>query len=147
MCHKIDINDIKEYTPYREGRHSKFTSSENNCTHIGINENRNKVRQFKVDGEVIQANEPISRCDYLLLNDEKRTSYYIELKGSNLDKAIQQIENTISMISSSLPNYIIYRRIIYRTYSLDTRHSNVTIWKRKYKDSAIIKNGKLEERI
>ena len=128
MSRQININGCR---PYREGRHQTFTSSEKRCTHVGKNIDRNEVRQFKVDGEVLQAGDTDSRCDYLLLNDEKQSSYYIELKGSDLKKAIQQIEDTISMISPSIPTYTIFRRIIYRTGSHNVHDSEVTFWKGK----------------
>ena len=84
--------NINDYKPFREGRHPVFTSPENGCKHIGNNTKRQYVRHFKVDGEVFRGPGE-ERCDYLLLNDEAATSYYIELKGSDLPKAIRQIEN------------------------------------------------------
>ena len=51
MSCQININKCM---PHREGTHQTFTSSENGCTHVGINVDRNVVRQFKVDGEVLQ---------------------------------------------------------------------------------------------
>ena len=94
--------NINDYKPFREGNHSAFPSSENGCRHIGNNTKRQYVRHFKVDGEVFRGPGE-ERCDYLLLNDEAATSYYIELKGSDLPKAIRQIENTIKLLSPSSP--------------------------------------------
>lgn len=110
---KYSIND---YPPYRAGKHSVFTSSENGCTHCGKNTSQCMVRQFKIDGGVF-TDGTTPRCDYLLLNDDRHTSYYIELKGSDLPKAIEQLEHTISMISPSIPDYKVFRRIVYRTGS------------------------------
>ena len=92
--------NINDYKPFREGNHSVFPSSENGCRHVGNNTKRQYVRHFKVDGEVFRGPGE-ERCDYLLLNDEAATSYYIELKGSDLPKAIRQIENTIKLLSPS----------------------------------------------
>lgn len=89
--------NINDFTPHRAGQHSVFTSAENRCTHVGKNKNRHMIRQFKVDGEVVAAGDMSPRCDYLLLNDDAKTSYYIELKGSDLVKAIEQIETTVAM--------------------------------------------------
>ena len=47
------------------------------------------VTHYKIDGKVIKAG---SRCDYLLLNEESRMAYLIELKGSDLVKAAEQLE-------------------------------------------------------
>lgn len=73
------------------------------------------------------------RCDYLLLNDEAAISYYIELKGSDLPKAIRQIENTIKLLSPSLPGYAVLRRIVYHTGSHNVHASEVLRWKARYK--------------
>ncbi len=52
------------------------------------------------------------KCDYLLIDDTCRIAYFIELKGSDLNKAIDQIENTINHIANKLKNYEIRIRII-----------------------------------
>lgn len=46
------------------------------------------VTHYKIDGNVIKAG---SRCDYLLLNEESRMADLIELKGSDLVKAAEDI--------------------------------------------------------
>ena len=135
---------INEYQPYRAGKHSVFTSSENGCIHRGKNTSQCEVRQFQIDGGVF-TDETTPRCDYLLLNDDLRTSYYIELKGSDLPKAIEQIENTITMIRPSIPEYRVFRRIIYRTGSHRIRESKVVFWQKKHGNTAQIKERKLEE--
>lgn len=136
--------NIKNYMPFREGEHSVFSSSENGCRHIGNNVNRQHIRHFKIDGEVFSGSSE-ERSDYLLLNDVARTSYYIELKGSDLSKAIRQIENTIRLISPSLPGYEIFRRIVYRTSSHDVHSSDILRWRAKEK--AVIKQREHSENI
>lgn len=136
--------DINEFKPYREGHHTVFTSMENRCTHIGNNINKHMVRQFKVDGDVIKTGQ---RCDYLLLNDETQTSYYIELKGSDLIKAIDQIDTTIGLIAPSIPKYKVQRRIIYRTGTHKIQTRPVLDWKQKYGRAVVIKERLLEESI
>ena len=89
--------NINDYKPFRTGQYPVFTSSENGCRHIGNNTKRQYVRHFKVDGEIFTGTVE-TRCDYLLLNDDTKTAYYIELKGSDLSKAIRQIENTITLL-------------------------------------------------
>ena len=87
------------------------------------------------------------RCDFLLLNDEStpKTSYYIELKGSDLPKAIRQIENTIKLLSPSLRGYVVLRRIVYHTGSHNVRASSVLRWRAKY--NAVIKEREYSENI
>ncbi len=67
--------DINDYTPHRAGTYAEFVSSENGCKHIGRNDSRHSIRQFKIDGEVISKNSEAARCDYLLLNDDAKRAY------------------------------------------------------------------------
>lgn len=94
--------NINDYQPFREGNHLVFPSSENGCRHVGNNTKRQYVRHFKVDGEVFRGPGE-ERCDYLLLNDEAATSYYIELKGSDLPKAKAR-EQTLFLYLNSVQN-------------------------------------------
>lgn len=138
--------NINDYTPRRSGTYAEFVSSENGCKHIGRNVSGHEIRQFKIDGEVIAKNSGAARCDYLLLNDDAKSAYYIELKGSDLEKAIQQIESTVQLFQTSLPDYTPYRRIIYFSGTTDIRGSAVQRWKAKHR-TAVIKLRVLSEAI
>lgn len=138
--------NINDYTPRRSGTYAEFVSSENGCKHIGRNVSRHEIRQFKIDGEVIAKNADTARCDYLLLNDEAKRAYYIELKGSDLEKAIQQIEATVQMFQTSLPGYTTYKRIIYFSGTTDIKGSAVQRWKAKH-PTAIIRRRLYSEAI
>ena len=59
--------------------------------HIAENIDSSEVYQYRVDGYLIQDGK---RCDFLLLNKSKASIYYIELKGSNLETAVEQIETS-----------------------------------------------------
>ena len=59
--------------------------------HKGLNPRKAYVTQYQIDGVVIKTG---SRCDYLLMNEESQTAYLIELKGSDLVKAAEQLEAT-----------------------------------------------------
>lgn len=131
--------DINSFTPFRSGQYAEFRSSENRCTHIGMNRNACDVRQFRVDGEVYSKTDSASRCDYLLLNDSKADAYFIELKGSDLKKAIQQIDSTIADILPSIHNYTVYPRVIYHSGSHSIQDKNIILWKKKHQGRAVIK--------
>lgn len=138
--------DINDFTPHRAGTYTEFVSSENGCKHIGRNVSGHEIRQFKIDGEVITKNADTARCDYLLLNDEAKRAYYIELKGSDLEKAIQQIEATVRMLQDSLTGYATYKRIIYFSGTTDIKGSAVQRWKAKH-PTAIIRHRLYSESI
>lgn len=131
--------DINSYTPFRSGRYTEFRSSENRCTHIGMNRNAYDVRQFRIDGDVYSKTDSASRCDYLLLNDSKTDAYFIELKGSDIKKAIQQIDSTIADILPSIHNYTVYPRVIYHSGSHSIQDRTVILWKKKHQGRAVIK--------
>lgn len=134
--------------PARCGTYSKFVSSENGCSHIGNNKDNSYIRQYKVDGDVFSPASTAERCDYLLLNDTKQNAYYIELKGSDIHKAMQQIDNSVSMLQPAHAGYTVYRRIVYRTGSHDVNSSVVTRWKCKHGvNKVIVKSIKIEETI
>ena len=106
-----------------------IVSKENGKTHRALNNDRNTVYQFKIDGEVISKNDPQKRCDYLVENEDKKTAYIIELKGTDLPRALEQIEATIQLFSRKFTqnNYTIYPRIVFgsNTHAVnDTRYRN-----------------------
>jgi hypothetical protein len=61
------------------------------------NPTRGKVIVIKVDGCVISDNVTL-RCDYAL-DPQTGIEIYIELKGSNINHAIEQLESTIKRLS------------------------------------------------
>lgn len=139
--------DINKYTPLRKGTHSIFKSEENGCVHIGRNVKGHTIRHFQVDKGIFPQNDPQERCDYLLLNDTDKRAYYIELKGSDLEKAIRQIDNTIKLLHPGISTYTVFPRIVYFTGTHDVRGSKVTKWKAKYRQRVIIRSRKIEEDI
>lgn len=63
----------------------------NSQEYIANNNDKNEVYKYQIDGYVIENGK---RCDYLLWNEDKKDVYFIELKGSDLTKAIEQMEET-----------------------------------------------------
>ena len=139
--------DINSCVPIKKGSQSIFKSAEHGCEHIGININHHTIRHFKVDKGIIPKNSPEKKCDYLLLNDTDRRAYYIELKGSDIEEAIQQIENSIKLLHGGIKSFTIYPRIIYFTGTHDTRGSKALRWKAKYNNRAIIYSRRYKENI
>ena len=54
-----------------EEKRNKYTSK---------NIYENKVRQYKVDGDIFEKGKEPKKCDYLVFNDDKKDAYFIELK-------------------------------------------------------------------
>lgn len=93
-------------------RQKRIVSKEKRSSHTAVNENRQLVRQYLLDGDLIK-DKHVIKCDYLVLNDEKKTAYFIELKGSKVVHAIEQIEETAKRLRPCLQGYQFYYRIVF----------------------------------
>lgn len=92
-----------------------IVSTENKLEHRAINQDKDTVYHYKIDGDVIDAHDSCIRCDYLLENETKHHVYLIELKGSDVEHAANQIISTINMFKNELECYTIFPRIVYRS--------------------------------
>jgi hypothetical protein len=82
-----------------------ITLSEKNSKIIFKNPQRLEVRELIVDGCAITEGV---RCDYALEVESIEEEFYVELKGSDIKHAFEQIELTIQQISSQpyqMPKY------------------------------------------
>ena len=64
-----------------------------------LNPNQDKILTIKVDGCVISDNETL-RCDYALMPSDE-VEIYVELKGSDIVYAVEQIKSTIRLLSDN----------------------------------------------
>ncbi len=113
--------------------------------HKGINLAREEVTHYQIDGIVIKTG---NKCDYLLINETKKVAYLIELKGSDLIKAAQQLEATEKVLKNELSNYKLQYRIVSNKCKTQEIHSSAY---RKYqiqwKGKLLQKTGFIEENI
>lgn len=63
------------------------------------NPKRLNYKKVQVDGCTINKG---ARCDKLLLSEDEREEYFVELKGSDIKHAIEQIESSMSMPKNAL---------------------------------------------
>jgi len=68
------------------------------------------LSKYWIDGCLIDDDN--SRCDFLLLNCNKEISYFIELKGSDLIKAIEQIDRSIDILHKDFITYSVEARVV-----------------------------------
>ena len=65
-------------------------------------------------------------CDYLLYNDSIKNVYFIELKGSDVLKAVDQIVSSIKLYGQYFNDYTINARIVpSRVNTLDLKTAKV----------------------
>jgi hypothetical protein len=62
-----------------------------------INQSRHQIAKIHVDGGLI-SDTRTKKCDWLLVNKDSATAFFIELKGSNLTRAIEQINTTLDLL-------------------------------------------------
>ncbi len=69
------------------------------------------IKKVKVDKCLPQkVNE--KRCDFLIEAEELRRVFFIELKGADLNKAVNQIHSSILYLKNEFKNYKIDARIV-----------------------------------
>jgi len=113
--------------------------------HKGINAGKRYVTQYKIDGVVIKNG---SRCDYLLMNEEARIAYLIELKGSDLVKAAEQLEVTENVLRQELSKYTLQYRIVANKCKTQEIHSSAyRKYQIRWKGRLIQKTRFIEENI
>lgn len=82
----------------------------NQVQHRGINPAKAyEVRHYRLDGDLVKQEKC---CDYLLVNDTRKTAYLIELKGGNVDEAVSQLEAGEGKCRSELRGYTFLYRIV-----------------------------------
>lgn len=97
--------------------------SEKNSSLKINNPERREVRKIRVDGCVITEGP---RCDYLIISP-KNMEYFIELKGSDVKHAIEQLEASIKKISQQPKTHP------KKCYIISTSCSLLTTQSQKYK--------------
>lgn len=125
-----------------------IVSREEKKEHRAINQKKNNVSQYKIDGEVIKHGS--MKCDYLVLNEDKEEAYLIELKGSDISHAIDQLEATEKELRKELKSYYVKYRIICSKAKTLAIHDNKykKFWnKHKRKGEFVCTGIKFEEYI
>lgn len=113
--------------------------------HKAINREKAYVTHYRIDGVVIKTGD---RCDFLLLNEEKRVAYLIELKGSDLAEAAKQLEATEEALKQNLVGYHLQYRIV--ANKCKTQEIYSTTYKKyrmRWKERLIQRTGYIEENI
>jgi hypothetical protein len=105
VCNKNKIMSLSEYK----------------STFRLINNDRKLVCKIRVDNCYIKDGK---QCDYLILNCNDKKAFFIELKGCMFIDAIKQIHNSIRSLTSDIPNFTIYGRIVLTKVSVPNLENN-----------------------
>ena len=119
---------------------------------IGENINKEKILEVTLDG-CLNINGKI--CDFLLINTNKNSAHFIELKGQDIKHAVKQLENTIKITENIKNNYIKTKFTEKKSYAVLTRcpigSKDLNNLKRKFrketKSVLIIKNKQINAKL
>lgn len=106
-CYPFENKECEIFNDIRK----KVSIEENKMKYLAENRDENRVCLIQVDGCLITKG---IRCDYLLLNCDKKNSYFIELKGKKLLHAIEQIDRSVHILKKDISDFKINARIILR---------------------------------
>ncbi|GEN76694.1 hypothetical protein [Chryseobacterium hagamense] len=87
-----------------------FRDKKSSTKYIYKNNKKDELSKYRIDGCIINDNG--SKCDYILINCTKKKVFFIELKGSDLVKAIEQIDRSLDLLLSYFEDYTIEARIV-----------------------------------
>jgi hypothetical protein len=87
------------------------TAEENGKKYELRNSSATLLKKVKIDKCIAQKTGE-KRCDFLIQAHDLNRSIFIELKGGNLNNAVNQIYDTITFLKDELINNIIDARIV-----------------------------------
>lgn len=116
--------------------------------HRALNMDACLVTQYRIDGDVIR--DASICCDFLVMNDDRRDAYLIELKGSDIDHALDQLEATAARFQTELREYRVRYRLVCSRVKTQAMHSTKYkkfMKKHKVDKAFICKENQIEEMI
>jgi hypothetical protein len=124
ICYEFQHEQRAVVTCSDKGKKTKY---------IYENQSRDFLSKYKVDGCLIVDDN--ARCDYLLLNCNKNQSYFIEIKGSDIIRAIEQIDRSIDLLKEKLTDFSVFARIVLtRINTIDLRDAKYLRLEKKIKN-------------
>ncbi|MDC9622830.1 hypothetical protein PSI22_14575 [Xenorhabdus sp. XENO-7] len=85
-------------SPYCNTKNGHISLSENRSNIIIFNKERLNLYEIKIDDGYIN-NRLEKKCDYLVIREHDKKEIYIELKGSDVKRAMEQIYNTVELLN------------------------------------------------
>lgn len=119
---KVCFKELIDKTPIRSSSCNRdclisfddkknISISENRKKYLLHNDLSNYIAVFHVDGAMVQDNDKI-KCDNLLIDATGMKAIFVELKGTDLAHALQQINQTIDMMRDDISDCTKYARIV-----------------------------------
>ena len=122
---------------------TRIKFEENKKKIVFRNPNHSLYKKVQVDGCAI--NDRAIRCDKLLVSDDEHEERYVELKGTDVTHAIDQLESTIVRLGEFDDNrhaYVISTNVA--PACTTTIQKKVMLFKRKYNSDLVLREKSLE---
>lgn len=117
-CEEFEENHPK-CTVCSQGK--QIVAQENKRRYILQNPSGKKICRIQIDGCVISSTSKSKKCDYLIVvckseaeNQENHSEdfYFIELKGKDLIRAVEQLTETIQHFQSGISGKVLARAVV-----------------------------------
>src|ERR1039458_2371099 len=102
---------LKKCEIFRDSRSTPSVSEKGKTFQLENKKSQLEIFGIKIDGCVFTKKDGI-KCDYLLGVDSKKKLFYVELKGTDIIKAIDQIESTIKKTKDLYTGWVYEARIV-----------------------------------
>jgi len=124
-----------------------FSDKKSKCVFKIKNDQQRQIERHKVDGCLIKGEE-LKKCDWLAVDVASRCEIYIELKGKNIDKAVERLCASVDQLSTKKTAkklaYVIATRCPLSSVEID--ELSAKIW-RSHKLDLIVKTMEHTESI
>lgn len=138
VCKKCQLNS-KYKTYVAEGKRTRY---------VLHNPSLKRIDKYIVDDCLLQSKKEDEKCDYLFDVGEEKLAFLIECKGSDILKAVDQLNSTITILKNEILAYTLKARIIStRVYGPDIRATTYIKLRERLNGNLITKNIFFEEAI
>ncbi len=105
------------------------------------NESRMEISKYVVDDCLLKVRTREEKCDYLFTVESIKAVFFVECKGSDVLKAVDQIVSSINILTADFAGFSIKGRIIStRVYSPDLRKQAFRKLREKLNGDLKVKN-------
>jgi len=124
-----------------------FSDKNSRCVFRIKNDQQRQIERHQVDGCLIKGEE-LKKCDWLAVDVASSSEIYIELKGKNIDKAVEQLCTSVEQLSTNKKTkklaYVIATRCPLSSAEID--ELSAKIW-RSHKLDLVVKTMEHTESI
>jgi len=143
----IDISGLQRNCLRSNDDRKVISMKEGKVRYIAHNPHRKHLSHFRVDGCLIREGR---KCDEMIVDANDDVCYLIELKGTDLKSAIEQINASLDHFSIKFGNIKFKGRIVVTRNSpaiRDNKEKKLRDRLAKFRGDLIVKNNELEETI